>query len=662
MAGLLNIGLTGLNAAQLQLNTTSHNIANAGTPGYNRQTVVQSTNDPLFTGAGFFGQGTRVVAVNRQYSQFLENQVLSADNRRSEFAAYSAQISQINNLLADPQAGLAPALDGFFAGVQEVAANPSSIAARQALLSNAESLVARFRSMDARLSEVRQGVEGEIGATVDLINNYAERIAEMNQRILIAQSAGVAVPANDLLDQRNVLVSELNRLIKTSTVVESDGSLSVFIGSGQNLVLGQVINRLAVVPSANDPTRAAIGLVTPGGSVLPLPENLLGGGELGGLLAFRREALDTTQNQLGLIAVGLTEAFNAQHRLGVDLDGVLGKDFFRPLDVTVRPAGSVQASFVPGEVSELQPSDYRIDRIGVNAYELIRLSDSSRFSFTGASFEHNGVQFTVDPAALPIGQSALVQPFRFGAQNIALGLSDVRQVAAGNPVSVSQPLSNTGTSRVSDIKMLSAIDASGQPLSGSLTLPADLKLEFSGTVPGLTVGLSTSSAPAPTITITPNSYSTAADTTGKLFKVEIAQGGATYSFSFTLSGTPGSGDSFSLGATEKGVADNRNASLLGALQTARLLFSAGGEPTASLQSGYARIVSAVGNKTREVQVGEQAQVTLLQQARDARDALSGVNLDEEAANLIRYQQAYQASGRVMAIAQRLFDELLSIAR
>lgn len=657
MAGMLNIGLTGLNAAQLQLNTTSHNIANAGTPGYNRQAVVQSTNDPLFTGAGFFGQGTRIVAVNRQYSQFLENQVLSADNRRSEFAAYSAQISQINNLLADPQAGLAPALDGFFSGVQEVAANPSSIPARQALLSNAESLVARFRSMDTRLSEVRQGVEGEIGATVDLVSSYAERIAEMNQRILIAQSAGVAVPANDLLDQRNLLVSELNRLVRTSTVVERDGSLSVFIGSGQNLVLGQVINRLAVVPSANDPTRGAIALVTPGGSTLPLPENLLGGGELGGLLAFRREALDPTQNQLGLIAIGLIEAFNAQHRLGVDLNGVLGQDFFRPLGVTVRPAGAAQVGFIPGGIGQLQPSDYRIDRT-VAGYELIRLSDSTRFPVSMTpGFERDGLRFSVDPAQLAVGQSALVQPFRFAAEDIALGLADVRQVAAGNPVSVSLPLTNAGTARVSEIVVRAT-----EGFNPGAPFFAPFELGFDAAANRLT-GLPTPPPAAAGFYLVDADYDPASDGTGKVFQIRYFDGADHFpAFEFTLAGAPVDGDRFRFASTDVGVADNRNATLLGALQSARLLFDAGGGPTASLQSVYARIVSAVGNKTREVQVGEQAQETLLRQARDARDALSGVNLDEEAANLIRYQQAYQASGRVMAIAQRLFDELLSVTR
>lgn len=661
MAGLLNIGLTGLNAAQIQLNTTSHNIANADTPGYSRQTVVQSTNDPLFTGVGFFGQGTRIAAVTRQYSQFLENQVLSADNRRSEFAAYSLQISQINNLLADPEAGLAPALQGFFAGVQEVASNPTSVAARQALLSNAESLAARFQAMDTRIEEVRRGVEAEIAGSVGLINNYAEQIAEMNGRILIAQSAGTAVPANDLLDQRNQLIAELNQLIKVNTVTESDGSVSVFIGSGQNLVLGQQMNRLAATPDPNDPTRLTVSLVTPGGSSLLLPEKLLTGGNLGGLLAFRRESLDPAQNRLGLIAIGMAEAFNAQHRLGQDLDGALGGDFFRIPGVTVRPAGAVEVGFAAGGLGALTGSDYRLDRLSDGTYDLVRLSDGRRFAGVSDGDTVDGLRF--DALSLAIGESALIQPTRNAARDISVAITDVRRIAAGNPVTVHSPLTNQGSAVIDEIVMLSAQGAAGNPLAGPLPqFGIQVGFDQSG-APDLSLQLTVSPA-GTTVTLSPDvDYSTVTNAAGKVFTATVeTAAGERFEYRFRLSGTPVGNDTLAFGNTDKGIADNRNAALLGALQTTRVLFDAGGEPTASLQSAYAQLVSSVGNKTREVQVGERAQETLLRQARDARDALSGVNLDEEAANLIRYQQAYQASGRVMAIAQRLFDELLSIAR
>ncbi len=639
MAGLLNIGLTGLNAAQLQLNTTSHNIANAATPGYNRQGVVQTTNDPLFSGVGFFGQGTRVANVTRQYSQFLENQVLSADNRRSEYATYNAQISQINNLLGDPSAGLSPAIQGFFGAVQEMAANPSSVPARQSLLSAGEALVSRFQSMDARLTEVRQGVEGEIGATVDSINVYAKQIAELNQRILIAQAAGPNVKANDLLDQRNVLVAELNKLVKTTAIEESDGQLSVFIGSGQPLIIGQSVSNIVAVPSRADPSRQTIAIEAQNGQLIYLPERLIGGGTLGGLLDFRRETLDRTQNQLGLIALSISNEFNAIHRLGIDLDGLLGGDFFRAPSPVVTPAEKLAVEI--SDLSQLTGSDYVLARNGAD-YTLTRASDGRIFSVDPASAEntYDGLQFT--SFALADGDSVLIQPARFAARDIAMGINDPRRIAAASPVISEVPVANAGNARVSAIEMVAI---------SSVAVPS-FELSWDGsnlTVPATPAG----------ITLDPSSYDPLSDATGKVFTATVG----TTEFSFTLSGTPKVGDVFQFKFNTDGVADNRNAVRLGALQVEKTMqASATGAPTATFQSAYSQLVSFVGNKAREVQVGEQAQETLLRQAMDARESLSGVNLDEEAANLIRYQQAYQASGRVMSIAQRLFDELISIAR
>lgn len=472
MSGLLNIGRTGLNAAQAQLSTVSHNITNADRAGYHRQSVGQSYQNPMFTGSGFFGQGTRITDVSRSYNQYLETQVLQADTRRAEYATYNEQISQINNLLADSDAGLAPLMQNFFAGVQEVATNPTSVASRQALISNAQSLVSGFQSIDQRLDEVRQGVEGELKLTVDEINNYATQIADTNKRIVLAQAGSNAVP-NDLLDQRNLLIGELNTLVKVSTVAESDGSLTVFVGSGQPLVQGTSATQFALVPDTNDTSRNNLAILMPNGNALQMPESLLSGGKLGGLLSFRTESLDATQNKLNELAGAIANDFNEIHREGFDLNGEAGTDFFNQAQ-----AGVLPREFISG---------------------------------------------------------------------LSVNVTDPRKIAA-------------------------AAEASG---------PDDVA-----------------------------------------------------------------------------VADNRKALELADLQTTKKM----SDGKATYQSFYAQIVSEVGNKTREVKVNEQAQTSLLVQATDARDGVSGVNLDEEAANLIRYQQAYQASARVMSIAQTLFDEVLSFAR
>lgn len=639
MAGMLNIGLTGLNAAQAQLNTTSHNINNAGTPGFNRQVVTQTTNSPLFSGAGFFGQGARISSVTRQYNEFLSNQVLSADNRRAEYSAYNGQISQINNLLADTTAGLSPALQQFFAGVQEVAANPSSIPARQALISSAESMVERFRVLDRQLTEVRQGVEGQLGATVDSINVFADKIAELNQRIVIAESAGSGMPANDLRDQRDQLIAELNQLVKTSTVEDAQGRKSVYIGSGQPLVLGSRASRLSVEPGANDPTRGAVSLVAPNGNTTPLPERLITGGELGGLLAFRREALDDAQNQIGLIAISLAAQFNSLHEMGVDLDGVAGQAFFNLPAIGVRPAGSVDVALDPDNLAGLTASDYELSNTG-SGFTLRRLTDGQTFNYDATDFPVSIDGLVINASTLAAGETALIQPTRFAARDIAVAVSDPRRIAAGLPggavIAAQAASGNAGNGQIS---IVTQIDPDADPI--------DISLAFDDATGTLTV-------PAG-FTLTPATYDP--DQDGGVTRYTLT-GPDGESFEFRISGELADGDSFQLASTTDRVSDNRNAIALAALQTDKTML--GG--TANFQSAYSQLVTSIGNKTREVQVGEQTQDSLLRQATEAREALSGVNLDEEAANLIRYQQAYQAAGRVMSIAQRLFDELIAIGR
>ncbi|ANQ85894.1 flagellar hook-filament junction protein 1 [Azoarcus olearius] len=663
MAGLLNIGLTGLNAAQAQLLTTGHNITNAGVEGYHRQTVIQTSNTPQFTGVGFFGQGTQVSAVTRSYSQYLENQVLTSSARLSEFTAYNSQISQINNLLADSTSGLSPVMEGFFAGVQEMASNPTSVAARQSLISSAQALVSRFQTMDARLAEIRQGTEGEIASTVTQINMFAGAIAEMNQRIAQAQVAGPSVAANDLLDQRDQLVAELNKLVKVNTVTENDGSMSVFMGSGQGLVVGGTVNQLAAVRDANDPQRSAIALMAENGAPTVLPENLLSGGTLGGLLGFRRESLDVAQNTLGLIAVGIAEAFNAQHQLGVDLDGVLGGQFFSLPDPALKPA-ITSATVSIENYAQLTAADYMLEWDGA-AYSMRAVGGASiplTLQVDG-SYSGGGINIAIStppPADFPT-TGLLIQPTRNAAANIGVAITDPRKIAAGDPVSVA-PGNYTGavTDRIKGLKTLSVdgIDAN-----------ADGKADFSPIT--LSFAANTFTASAGTIErydtatgtwVAGGAYNPATDSTGVRFRVTDGTAPNEYAFEFTAVGAWASGESMVFSPTAAGVADNRNAVALGALQTAKTMLNGGSGATATFQSVYAQMVTQVGNKTREVQVNQAAQESLLTQATDARDALSGVNLDEEAANLVRYQMAYQSAARVMNVAQTLFDELLAIGR
>src|SRR5574343_1154461 len=300
-SGLISIAMTGINAAQAGLLTTSNNISNLSTEGYTRQRTIQASNPTVMTGAGGIGQGVHVVTVQRMFSQALTTQVLNAQTNVSALDTYYAQVSQIDNMLADKEAGLTPLMQKFFDAAQSVAANPSSVSARQSMVSAAETMTTGYRSVYERLTEINDGVNSQIKSTVGQINTFTEQIADLNERIISAAALG-GQPAHDLYDKRDKLVADLNELVKVTVTSNDNGSYNVFVGSGQQLVVGSQVTKMSAEPASADISRTVVGLLGPTGNVQELPESLINGGKLGGLLSFRREALDTSFNQLGLMA------------------------------------------------------------------------------------------------------------------------------------------------------------------------------------------------------------------------------------------------------------------------------------------------------------------------------------------------------------------------
>lgn len=319
-SGLISIAMTGINAAQAGLLTTGNNISNLSTEGYTRQRTLQASNPSVMTGAGGIGQGVHVVTVERMFSQALTTQVLNAQTNVSALDTYYAQVSQIDNMLADKEAGLTPLMQKFFDAAQSVATNPSSISARQSMVSAAETMTTGYRSMYERLTEIEAGINSQVRDTVGQINTYTEQIADLNEKIISASAIG-GQPANDLYDKRDKLVADLNELVKVTVTSNTNGSYNVFVGSGQQLVVGSQVTMMSAEPASADRSRNVIGLVGATGNIQELPESLISGGKLGGLLSFRSEALDASFNQLGLMATSFTQTFNAQHALGRDLLG-----------------------------------------------------------------------------------------------------------------------------------------------------------------------------------------------------------------------------------------------------------------------------------------------------------------------------------------------------
>ena len=635
--GILNIGVSGLASARANLQTTSHNISNVNTPGYSRQQALQTTNLALGSGAGFIGQGVNVSTVERVYSQFLVNQSLQAQTKSSQLDTNLTQIAQINNLLADSSAGLSPALQNFFGSMQDLANNPASVPSRQSLLSASEALVTRFQVLDENLSASRKGINSQVQANVTEINSLAENIANLNTSITAAEGSAGGQPPNDLLDQRDALVSELGKLVNTSFVRQSNGSYNIFIGNGQPLVVGAETMTLKAVTSPDDPLEVTIGFVAGNNTIIIPEEHLQSGGSLGGLLAYRNETLDSVQNALGRIAIGLAQTLNDQHRLGQDLNGDLGGDLFNvPSPRVISATNNASTSSITMDISDvtaLTTSDYSFAYDGTN-YSLTRLSDNT--SVTTAVLPSGVAPLTLDGvrvtgAVINANESFVIQPTRDAAKNISLAISDTAKLAAAAPIETKSSLSNIGSGVISagTVNPL-PIDANlQQPLTITFHSPADGQFD----VAGVGVGL-----PA-----TNQVYTEGADISFNGLTVQI-------------SGSPGAGDVFTIGPNSNGNSDPRNALLMAGLQTQNILV--GG--TATYQSTYAQLVSQVGNQTRELIVTGEAQANLLAQTNESLQSLSGVNLDEEAANLIRYQQAFQASGKVIEMSSTLFDTLLNI--
>lgn len=677
--GIYSIGISGIAAAQLNLLATEHNVVNANTPGYTRQRAVQATNIAVNTGAGSIGQGVHVQTIERMYDRYLTGQVNSAQTSLSGIDAYYSEIKQIDNLLADPSAGLTPALQDFFSGVQQVASNPSLVSARESMISSATTLVNRFHSLDTRLGEIADEVNGKIQDAVTSINSYATEIADLNQRIIISESS-YGQPANDLLDQRDSLINELNKLIKVTTNTNSNGSFNVFIGSGQQLVVGNQAMKLTANAASADPARIVVGLQTAGGGSLELPEKLVNGGELGGLITFRSETLDRVSNELGRMAASVALTFNAQHALGQDLlgnasgDAAFNADFFSvagivpTVSANTHNTGSLAVSaqlvdpppYGP-ELSDgnfytnLTTSDYRLVFNGGTSYTLTRLSDNTAFPLTATapatlSLASEGLSLSLGAGAGVAGDSYLIQPTRNAAKNISVNpvvAADPRTVAAAVPFRTSATDTNKGSGAISAGKTVPGFDVSllrTNDVTITYTAGAPSQISFAGLVAPndqLTIKLpgSPEGAPVPS----PVAY-----TQGMTISVA--------GMSFTLTGQPNNGDTFKLSLNSAGVADGRNALALGQLQTKNTMVGA----KATFQGAYAQMVASNGIKTRELKITGEAQQAVLDQAQASRDALSGVNLDEEAANLIRFQQAYQASAKLLEVGKTLFDTVLQL--
>jgi flagellar hook-associated protein 1 FlgK len=625
MVDILRIGMSGLLAQQRALSVTSNNIANAATPGYSRQRAEFEQRGVERQGPNFFGTGVDVGNIRRLTDGIRLAQMSSAQSEFSRSSLFADLASSIDGLLADERTGLNVTIQTLVNSMQQVADDPASVSARQALLSDANTFVSRFDMIDERLEDIGSELAGQIGAATADITRLGAGIAEINRQILA--SGGHAPP--DLLDRRDLMLAELSERVAVSSVEQSDGTLSVFIGSGQSLVLGTTASALGVVPGNFDPRQPEIVLQSANGGV-QITESVTGG-ELGGLLDFRREMLAPLRATVGRIAYGVASLVNETHANGMDMNGELGGDFFAIPAPVVAPAsgnsGSGTVAVTIADAAALEPTSYRLEHDGA-AYTLYRSDDGSAVPMTGSGtaldpFVANGLTIVVGgvPAAGDRHQIQAVEPVAGGLRVL---LASPSEIAAAAPTRTRAALGNAGNATIS---AGAAVDVADPNLLATATI------EF----------------------LTPTTYSV--DGAGSFAYTpgaDIVVNGT----AVQIAGTPAAGDQFVIESNAGGIGDNRNA--LAMIQTLNAgLFDSG---TTSLQSAVGQLVTAIGIQTADTMNRRDAQGALLEQARGRVDEIRGVNLDEEAAALLRHEQLYQASAQAITVADTLFNSLLAAIR
>lgn len=636
MADLLKLGTSSLLNIQQALTTTGHNISNANTVGYSRQTVNFAAREAQNYGFGFLGQGAYISGIERSTNTFLTGQVQTYTASQARHQTYVNYSTRLDDLVADANNSISSSLQDFFGGVQDIASNPSSLPERQALLANAANLVNRLQNLNQRMEAMNLEVNAELRSVVSEVNGYAKAIRQLNIDIVSASVSNGGAPPNDLLDQRDLLITQLAAKVGVSTLAQPDGSVNVFIGKGQPLVVGNQVSLLETRTNPYDSSKLEVAFVDKaggGGIISPWLE----GGHLKGLLDFRDRNMEMVQSRIGLLALTLGAEFNAQHQKGADLNGEMGGLFFAEPDIRVAThasnIGNAKPALTLEDAGQVRASDYLLQYDG-SAWRLTRESD-------GVSVTGNGV-LTLDGMSidLSVGTPGLNDSFSFNpardaADTFALAIKDPHKIAAAMPVKNVVASSNTGNAALST---LNVSDAAAMPLSAPIEVRFDANALGEG-MPGFVLSGGYTGTLA---------YDPASDSNGKDFQLEVA------GISFRINGTPDDGDTFTLSDNRLARGDNNNALNLAGLQLSPIIN--GRKDT--LQNFYGALVADVGINQREAQSNLTVETSLLEQAEAYRDNVSGVNLDEEAANILRYQQAYQAAAQMIKVADEVFQSLL----
>lgn len=670
MSNILSIGLSGLQAAQIGIATTGENISNSTTAGYTVESPVFQESSGQSTSNGYLGGGVTTATVQRAYSQYLTSAVNSAQSANSAYTASYTLATQLSNLVGSPTTGIASSITTFFTGLQGVANAPSSSSARQTALSDATSLADQINSAAQQYSSMRQSVNTQLTSSVSQINSITQQIAKLNTQIQAASSGGQQ--PNQLLDERDQAVSNLSQLVGVQVVQNSSG-YSVFLNNGQPLVVSSQSYNLGTQPSDTNPSELTVtwqGLngasAAQQGAPQELSSSALQGGTVGGLLSFVSDTLDPAESQLGAIATSFAAQVNQQNELGLNLSGGQGGALFTVGNPVVT-ASSKNADSASVSATLTDPTEPPTDNFQLSYTSgAWTLTDTTTNTVVGTDpgtttpFTLGGFSITPSTSTPADGDVFAIQPTAGALANFSV-TQDPGAIAAATPVLVSASTTNAGSGEVTQGTVGAGYSTSSTPLT--LTYTASTS-GSGGTLSGFPVGTQVQittpgSTTSTTVTIsatTPSvNYDPSTGATLTVLGATDSSGGTTNNVSFTLTGTPSSGDTFTIAANTSGTQDGRNA-----LALANLTSSTAYTGSQTLTAAYSNYVNTIGNDASQLNAQATSQQSLVTQLTSQQQSVQGVNLDEEAANLLQYQQLYQANSKVIQTAASLFQTLIGI--
>lgn len=665
---LLNIGMSGLSASHASLVTTGNNISNVDTVGYSRQQTVQNSKSSIQYGNVFIGTGTTLADVRRVYNSYLDVQLQTSTSLNSDAQAYLGQATQVDKLLSDSGTGVTKTLQSFFSAMQTLAGSSNDNAARQALLTNAQGLSSRFNSISQQLKQQGTYINDQLGSMADQVNKLASTVAAYNKKISEVSSSG-GTP-NELLDQRNETIRQLNELVGTQ-VTETEGRMDIYLGSGQPLVVGDTVNKLRVAADPADPTRSSVIMDRTGSSIDIT--NVMSGGEMGGLLRYRNDVLTPAVNGLGRIAMVVADQVNKQLGQGLDQSGNFGAALFNDINsaaaISQRSIANANNDPASGnlnvtikDTSKLAASDYQVTFTSATGYSVRRLSDNTNMgSFDlGATPAPviDGFSLSLNAGAVNSGDSFKITPTRSSAADMATVMTDVKRLATSAPLTSTKAQGNTGTGDASQPTLKTSLDIYDptQRLEVQNAVKASMPVRMLMTGASAYEVFDAKGVSIGTGNIVPGQNN---DLSISVPYTDASGAAKTFSVGMTVSGSPKAGDSFNIAMTAADSTDNRNAQALLALQTKATVGATSTSPGMSFTEAYGGLVSTVGSLTKQGQLDATATDTIVTGARNARDSLSGVDLDEEAGNLTKYQQYYTASSQIIKTAQEIFSTLIN---